>query len=130
MVPAQILGHFNEDYTEENCGNCDQCIEFAPLQLAASHKKSAAVEDFHKGHTSDSEYDADLFALLRQVRTAEASRLRVAPYMVFGDKSLRDMAKHKPQTNEAFLTIHGVGDKKLKKFGAIFMDTITEYERT
>jgi ATP-dependent DNA helicase RecQ len=46
---------------------------------------------------------------------------------VFGDKSLRDMAQNKPQTDTAFLKINGVGDKKLKKFGAVFMEAIEEY---
>jgi len=65
--------------------------------------------------------------VLRQVRTKEAARLKVPPYIVFGDKALRDMAHNKPQTDDAFLAVSGVGDKKLKKFGEVFMDAIREY---
>jgi ATP-dependent DNA helicase RecQ len=57
----------------------------------------------------------------------EAQRLKVPPYIVFGDKSLRDMAEKKPTTDASFLEINGVGDKKLKKFGEIFMNAINEY---
>ncbi|MFT7507169.1 MAG: ATP-dependent DNA helicase RecQ [Acidimicrobiales bacterium] len=129
-----LLRYFNEDYTQENCGNCDRCIAFAPLEAATSSAKGKTKKS--KGKTSAStaraadtgDYDTDLFEVLKQLRMRESKRLKVPPYIVFGDKSLRDMCQNKPQTDTAFLRINGVGDKKLKKFGAIFMEAITEYE--
>jgi len=126
-----LLKYFNEDYPEINCGNCDRCIAFAPLQPATSSLKASSKKNSKKTASVsalDGDYDTDLFEALRQVRTSEANRLKVPPYIVFGDKSLRDMAKNRPQTDKAFLEINGVGDKKLKKFGAIFMGAIREYE--
>lgn len=73
-------------------------------------------------------YDTSLFETLRQVRTREATRLRVPPYIVFGDKALHEMALHRPKTNEAFLNISGVGEKKLSQFGEIFMSAIRGYD--
>ena len=73
-------------------------------------------------------YDTSLFETLRQVRTREAARLRVPPYIVFGDKALHEMALHRPKTNEAFLNISGVGEKKLSQFGEIFMSAIRGYD--
>lgn len=120
-----LLRYFNEDYTEANCGNCDQCVEFPPLvEAKTTTKRSPSRSTASTVHTSN--YDAELFEILRQIRTAEAARLRVAPYMVFGDKALRGMAESKPSTDEEFLNINGVGDKKLKKFGAVFMEAIRE----
>ncbi|MDC1205338.1 ATP-dependent DNA helicase [Candidatus Pacebacteria bacterium] len=124
-----LLGYFNEDYSELNCGNCDRCITFEPLQPATSSartKKGSRKAPTISAYTGD--YDTDLFEVLRQVRTREAKRLRVPPYIVFGDKSLRDMAQNKPQTDETFLKINGVGDKKLKKFGEVFMGAIRGYD--
>jgi len=123
-----LLKYFNEDYTESNCGNCDRCIAFEPLQQATSSEKPAKSSKKSLTATQNNDYDADLFEVLRQVRSAEAARLKVAPYMVFGDKALRVMAQNKPQTDDAFLEINGVGDKKLKKFGEVFMEAIQEYE--
>jgi ATP-dependent DNA helicase RecQ len=123
-----LLGYFNEDYAAANCGNCDKCVTFAPLQPPTAIKKAVARITKSPMTAADSDdYDPDLFEVLRQVRTKEAARLKVPPYIVFGDKSLRDMAQNKPQTDTAFLKINGVGDKKLKKFGAVFMEAIAEY---
>lgn len=74
--------------------------------------------------TPDANFDPDLFEILRQVRTNEASKLQVPPYIIFGDKALRDMASKRPRTDAEFLNISGVGDKKLVKFGELFMGAI------
>lgn len=113
-----LLGYFNENYVETNCGNCDRCIAFAPLLpvKVSSTAPSASTDDTN-----------ELFEILRQIRMSESQRLNVAPYIVFGDKSLRDMVDKKPTTDKAFLDINGVGDKKLKRFGQIFMEAISEY---
>lgn len=116
-----LLSYFNEDYKKENCGNCDKCVAFAPLiPIEITPQKSNAK-------TSSGDH-TELFEILRQIRMSESQRLNVAPYIVFGDKSLRAMAEDKPTTKEAFLKITGVGDKKLKRFGSIFMEAIREYE--
>jgi ATP-dependent DNA helicase RecQ len=47
--------------------------------------------------------------------------------LIFGDKSLQEMAYYFPQDNDAFSNISGVGAKKLEKFGEIFMNPITEF---
>ena len=128
-----LLGYFNEDYTETNCGNCDRCIEFEALEPAElKTKKSKSTKKTStstaRASTPTGDYDTDLFELLRQIRMRESKRLKVPPYIVFGDKALRGMAESKPQTDDAFLKINGVGDKKLKKFGAVFMEAIQEHE--
>jgi ATP-dependent DNA helicase RecQ len=117
-----LLGYFNEDYQEENCGNCDKCV--APTPLIAS-KKIVAKSSNSRGHTGD--FDTSLFEVLRQVRTNEAARLGVAPYIIFGDKALKEMSLYQPKTNKAFLNINGVGEKKLTRFGELFMQAIREY---
>jgi ATP-dependent DNA helicase RecQ len=123
-----LLGYFNEEYSETNCGNCDLCVSFAPLAPPTPIRKAkASIGGATMNSIQSDDYDPDLFEVLRQVRTKEAARLKVPPYIVFGDKALRDMAHNKPQTDDAFLAVSGVGDKKLKKFGEVFMDAIREY---
>lgn len=121
-----LLGYFNESYDETNCGNCDQCIAFEALQPATSIS-NASTKKKTKTEANTGDFDTDLFEIFRQIRMSESQRLKVPPYIIFGDKTLREMAKSKPQTDEAFLNVNGVGDKKLKKFGEIFMKAISEY---
>ena len=119
-----LLCYFNEDYQETSCANCDKCVAPTPLMtLARSIVSKAALVD-----STDSNFDPELFEILRQVRTNEAARLQVPPYIIFGDKALRDMASKRPETNEEFLNISGVGDKKLVKFGELFMGAIRGFQ--
>ncbi|MBN2443722.1 MAG: helix-turn-helix domain-containing protein, partial [Spirochaetales bacterium] len=52
---------------------------------------------------------------------------KVAPYIVFSDRSLNEMACYYPTTPESFLRIAGVGEKKLSSYGADFMKEIIVY---
>lgn len=121
-----LLKYFNEEYKEMNCGNCDHC---APrLSLTISKEAPPVTRPKIKSVVSDGRYDQNLFEALRKVRTEEAQRLKVPPYMVFGDKTLREMAIHFPQTQDQFLDINGVGNKKLTQFGEKFMEEIRKYK--
>ena len=75
-------------------------------------------------------YNPALFEELKSIRTLEARRLKVPPYIVFGDKALREMATHFPQTSADFLEMSGVGNQKLSKFGELFMSAIRRYAET
>ena len=121
-----LLRYFNEDYQEVSCGNCDKCVAPTPL-LAPTKSARAATSKSSPSASIDDNFNLALFDILRQIRTNEAARLKVPPYIIFGDKALRDMASKRPQTDEEFLNINGVGDKKLVKFGELFMGAIREY---
>ncbi len=118
-----LLRYFNEDYAEVSCSNCDQCV--APTPLPAPARISATKNKM--ATTTDRNFNPELFEVLRQVRTNEAARLGVPPYIIFGDKALRDMATRHPKTDEDFLNINGVGDKKLARFGELFMGAIRDF---
>ncbi|QDT89254.1 ATP-dependent DNA helicase RecQ [Gimesia algae] len=68
--------------------------------------------------------DQDLFESLRLLRKQIAGEKGIQPYMVFGDATLRELARHKPQTLPQFLEIWGVGQKKCDDFGQQFLDCI------
>lgn len=69
-------------------------------------------------------YDAALFQILRQKRKELADLEGVPPYVIFHDSSLIQMASQKPVNIEAFAAITGVGQKKLEKFGHVFINII------
>ncbi len=68
-----------------------------------------------------------LFQKLRELRRTIAQEIGKPPYIVFSDKTLRDMARIKPVTNAQFLAVNGVGQHKLDLYGQRFMQTITSF---
>jgi ATP-dependent DNA helicase RecQ len=71
--------------------------------------------------------DETLFAKLRELRTRFARKIHVPPYIIFSDAALRDMCRKRPLSRTAFLAVSGVGEAKLEKYGAAFMDAIREH---
>jgi ATP-dependent DNA helicase RecQ len=76
-----------------------------------------------------SEYDPDLFEILRVRRKELAVKYSLPPYMIFSDRSLMDMAARLPRDNGSFLDIHGVGRAKMNKYGKDFIGLIDRYCR-
>lgn len=70
--------------------------------------------------------DDPLFEHLRAVRK-ELAEKRVPPFVVFSDKTLKDMCEKKPTDEQMFLEVSGVGQNKLERYGAIFLDAINEF---
>jgi ATP-dependent DNA helicase RecQ len=71
--------------------------------------------------------DRDLFESLRQLRRTLAAERGVPAFIIFGDATLRDMARRLPRTPDEFLAVHGVGQQKLKTLGARFLAHIRAY---
>jgi ATP-dependent DNA helicase RecQ len=70
--------------------------------------------------------DMTVFEALRALRRKIAEERGVPPYVIFSDASLRDMARVRPMTTEAFRGIKGVGDWKLDAFGERFVATVRQ----
>ncbi len=70
--------------------------------------------------------DEVLFQKLRALRLDIARELGKPPYIVFSDKTLRDMVRVKPIADDQFLAVNGVGESKLKQYGERFMAAIRE----
>lgn len=71
--------------------------------------------------------DEGLFSQLRQLRKRLADEKGVPPYVVFGDVSLREMARSYPQDESEFLSISGVGRQKYADYGRVFMGAIRDW---
>lgn len=78
----------------------------------------------------DVECDEILFDRLRTLRRKLADERGVPAYIVFGDTSLRAMARAYPDRVERMEGIPGMGEKKRAEFGAIFADEIAKFLRT
>ena len=73
------------------------------------------------------DFDRGLFDQLRDLRFRLAQARNVPPYMVFGDRSLQEMACYLPHSRKSFSEISGVGRAKLKEFANDFLPVITDY---
>lgn len=71
--------------------------------------------------------DRELFDSLRDLRRELATEQSVPAYIVFGDATLRDLARRRPTTLDSFLEVHGVGKKKCDDYGQPFLDHIGAY---
>ncbi|QDT97794.1 DNA helicase RecQ [Gimesia aquarii] len=95
-----------------------------PAQASKSEKTKRS-----KSQLADANWegvDKSLFEKLRQLRKQIASEKGVQPYMVFGDTTLRELARDKPKTIAEFLEIWGVGQKKCDDFGQQFLECISK----
>jgi ATP-dependent DNA helicase RecQ len=71
--------------------------------------------------------DRELFEELRAMRTRLAVQKQVPPYIIFGDATLRDLARHRPTKAESLTRIHGIGAQKQTEFGPVVLLTILEW---
>ncbi len=71
----------------------------------------------------------ELFEELRQLRLRLAQKQGVPPYLIFSDASLEEMAAVMPEEEEEMQDISGVGEKKMKLYGALFLKAIKDYVR-
>lgn len=71
--------------------------------------------------------DDPLFETLREVRRTIAESENVPPFVIFSDAALKDMCAKLPKTNEEFLTVSGVGEHKLQKYGLDFIQAIRAF---
>jgi ATP-dependent DNA helicase RecQ len=56
-----------------------------------------------------------------------AEERSIPPYLIFSDATLRELARERPTSEEAFLQIKGVGLRKLQELGPRFLACIREY---
>jgi ATP-dependent DNA helicase RecQ len=70
------------------------------------------------------EADGELLAALKDLRTRLAKAQRVPAYVVFSDRTLIELATHRPDSLRAMREIHGVGDAKLERYGSAFLEVV------
>ena len=72
------------------------------------------------------DFDQKLFEILRELRKELADRDSVPAYIVFSDKTLKEMSVKRPVSKSQMLKINGVGEVKFERYGKIFLEKIRE----
>jgi ATP-dependent DNA helicase RecQ len=84
-----------------------------------TRRKGGAGEGAHR----------DLFDELRTLRKQIADTAGVPPFVVFSDATLLEMSKNKPRDERDLLAITGIGEHKMRKYGASFLGAVDDYRR-
>lgn len=97
------------------------------LKLPKEMERTPAKQkEEKKQKITDARYP-QLFERLRVRRYEMAQKTHVPPYIIFSDKTLKEMSTYLPSTKTDMLKINGVGNNKYEKYGEEFMKLIREY---
>ncbi len=99
--------------------NADTRVEPEKARRGGASSSVEADVDYHDG----------LFHHLRDVRKQVADAGNVPPYVVFLDRTLKEMAAYMPSSGDEFVLLHGVGESKRERFGERFIDEVAGYLR-
>ncbi|ABA89619.1 ATP-dependent DNA helicase RecQ [Syntrophotalea carbinolica DSM 2380] len=97
------------------------------LQLAKPRIKVKAVKKPSSRSASEWSYDVALFDALRTLRKQIADHEHVPPFVVFSDATLAEMAARRPRDEAALLSVNGVGQRKLQRYGEDFLALLIDY---
>lgn len=97
--------------------------------IAATKKKEIERKQKKIREEEWGDIDHDLFQALREKRAELAYRKGVPAFIIFGDKTLREMAHKQPLTDQAFASLYGVGEQKRKTYAKIFIEVIEKFKR-
>jgi ATP-dependent DNA helicase RecQ len=103
-----------------------------PRPVAPRKAVAAAGEKRGRGakaNADEAPFDESLFEKLKALRRTFADERNVPAFVIFGDATLRAMARDKPATPDEFLAVSGVGPAKLSQFGEAFLGAIRGHGR-
>jgi ATP-dependent DNA helicase RecQ len=104
--------------------------EKTPVKLRKQESRKEARKALMKKEAEDfygQEMDQPLFDALREARMELAKQQNVPPYVIFHDKTLREMAVFKPTSRSALMEISGMGERKIERYGQVFLDVIRRH---
>lgn len=125
---AEILTYYKDSQRLKKCGHCDVCDPASsrrivnvqnfkePAFAKSAVKKKAKAAAAFDGTPLDA-IEESRFQALRQWRKAKALELDLPAFVIFGDKTLRDLARKNPRSLDELRKVYGVGDAKIEKFG-------------
>ncbi|HIP61245.1 MAG TPA: DNA helicase RecQ, partial [Sulfurovum sp.] len=87
------------------------------LAVKKTPQKKLAVSD---------DYDLDIFERLRTLRSEIAQKNSIPPYIVFSDKTLKELSLILPKDKESMLEVHGIGEVKFERYGEAFLLLIAD----
>ncbi|WP_334332487.1 DNA helicase RecQ [Companilactobacillus sp. HBUAS59544] len=106
----------------------DKGLQVLKGKLNVIRRKEEEMPSEPKSIVADGSFDVDLFEKLRKLRLELARKQEVAPFIIFSDRTLKNMCELLPTSSEEFLDVSGVGKMKLEQYGEVFLKAIAEYQ--
>ena len=75
------------------------------------------------------DYNHEAFEKLKALRAKIAKDDNIPAYIVFSDKTLKEIANTLPRNKEQMLEVNGVGPKKFESYGEMFLELISELKK-
>ncbi len=98
------------------------------LKLSRSVVRKASTDHAPKGTRGGADdYDVGLYNELASLRREIAEERGIPAFMIFGNRTLQDMARKAPRTSAEFSQVSGVGRAKLQDLGSPFLERINAY---
>ena len=98
-----------------------EAVTIRASRLVISKAKKKKVDYFD-------DYEVETFDRFRALRKEIASTNKVPPYVVFSDKTLKELSNVMPSSKAEMLEVHGIGAVKFERYGHAFLELIEEIE--
>ena len=129
LVDQGLLARSNDEWPTLQLNEASWAVMCGEHEVRLVQPKTKAARKTDVEEASWEGVDRGLFEHLRTVCRELAKERSVRAYIVFGDRTLREMARLRPGSLEAMRRVRGVGDRKLADLGARFRAEITGYCR-
>ena len=144
---AYVLRYFGEAMAARQCEGCDNCLGThkgarprATRAESSTRRRAARGQERSKANRSRDSAggSADLedprerviFDSLKSLRGRIAREAQLPAYVVFGDRTLVELARRRPRSLQQMAAVHGIGPAKLARYGERFLAAIRETDRT
>jgi len=140
---AEILTYYKDSQRIQKCGHCDTCLPYSdrrinkPIPVSTSKTSSVGstlkenatklVKKKKKSMDQDqplSEVEELRFQLLRDWRKQKAQELDVPAFVIFSDRTIKQLAQVDPKSLAELDKIHGFGEVKIERFGIDVLKTL------
>lgn len=132
---GEVLTYYKDSQRIGRCGHCDNCdptsekIIRPPVRAIQSVTKILRPKASSAKNSTPqilSSQEEQVFQSLKAWRKAKAAELDLPAFVIFNDKTLRDLAQRQPRTLDELRKIYGIGEAKLEKFGWDLLAEISE----
>ncbi len=123
---AEILAYYKDAQRITSCGHCDSCAP-SSIRKIKKPKKTLLTKVATKVRRKKSDSTTveivlnhdqqERFQSLKDWRLKKATELDLPAFVIFSDKSLRDLCVKNPSSLEELKSIYGFGETKIEKFG-------------
>jgi ATP-dependent DNA helicase RecQ len=105
-----------------------ETISAKPVRRKTARARKAPVEETYE--TAGSAYDEALFEALRKWRREKSAVMNNLPaYLIYSDRTLEEIARRLPRTNDELLEVRGIGEAKARQFGAETLAVVRQFAR-